>query len=124
DRFSVGQVNIVDIADAALHFGTSDPYWGNPLYTCTGGTSVDICAVGTAAADFGHGLTTPFPETGAGSLSLIDSSGLAYSINPADALGESACSNVCIFVQQLIVEGGTVHIRGAYVGSTTAASLV
>jgi len=115
DKFNVGQVNIVDIADAALHFGTVDSYWGNTAYTCTGGTTVDICAVGTAAADFGHGLTSPFPESGAGSLSLIDMSSLAFSIGGNDATamqtGENTCGTICISAQRLYKNAdGNLHI--------------
>jgi ABC-type transport system substrate-binding protein len=73
DKNGYGVVNILDIASTALHFcvsapcapGTAgaDPYWANPLYTCPGDTWVDICAIGTAAGYFGHGLTNPFPPS-------------------------------------------------------------
>jgi len=70
DKNDAGVVNILDIADASGHFCVSqpcspgstgaDPYWANPLYTCSGSTYVDICVIGTAASYFGHGTTSPF----------------------------------------------------------------
>jgi len=137
DRKNVGHVDILDIADASGHFcviapcaaGTpgADPYWSNPAYTCGGEAFVDICAVGTAAGYFGHAMTGNTPETGAGSMTNLDMSSLAFSIGGVNAAGvqsgEQTCSVICISAQQIVNEAGTVHLKVAYVGSTLAASL-
>ncbi len=121
DKFSVGQVNILDIADAALHFGGSDPYWANPLYTCGGGSTVDICAVGTAAGLFGEStLLAGFSPSAS---PQIDMSGLAFSIGGSNDAAVQSGSNtcaayVCISAQQ-IPTGSTVQLRVAYTGSST-----
>ncbi len=59
DKNDDGVVNILDIGDAALHFGSYDPYWDNPLFGTTPGV-VDIGELSTIAFYFDHGTTTPF----------------------------------------------------------------
>ncbi len=59
DKNKDGVVNIFDIADAALHFGSDDPYWDHPLFGTTDG-KVDIGEIATIAFYFEHGTTKPF----------------------------------------------------------------
>ena len=62
DKNNDGVVNILDLADAAVHFGAADPYWVNPNIA-PGGT-VNIQDLATIAFYFGHGITSPFaPST-------------------------------------------------------------
>jgi hypothetical protein len=75
DKFNQGSVNILDIADAALHFCVTAPcapgstgadaYWAHPQYVCPGDTWVDICAIATAAGFFQHGTTSPLTAANA-----------------------------------------------------------
>src|SRR4029077_15015790 len=58
DKTDDGVVNILDLADAASHFGAFDPYWVNP--TISSGSTVNVQDLATVAFYFGHGLTTPF----------------------------------------------------------------
>jgi hypothetical protein len=62
DKNNDGVVNILDLADAAVHFGASDPYWVNA--NIAPGTTVNIQNLATVAFYFGHGVTSPFtPST-------------------------------------------------------------
>jgi hypothetical protein len=58
DKNNDGVVNILDLADAAVHFGAADPYWVNP--NIAPGTTVNIQDLATVAFYFGHGITSPF----------------------------------------------------------------
>ena len=58
DKNNDGVVNILDLADAAVRFGTPDPYWVNP--NIAPGTYVNIQVLATVAFYFGHGTTSPF----------------------------------------------------------------
>jgi hypothetical protein len=58
DKNNDGVVNILDLADAAVHFGTADPYWVNS--NIAQGTTVNIQDLATVAFYFGHGTTYPF----------------------------------------------------------------
>jgi hypothetical protein len=58
DKNNDGVVNILDLADVAVHFGTSDPYWVNS--NIAAGTTVNIQDLATVAFYFGHGTTYPF----------------------------------------------------------------
>jgi len=58
DKNNDGQVNILDLADAAVHFGTADPYWANA--NIAPGSTVNIQDLATVAFYFGHGTTGPF----------------------------------------------------------------
>ena len=58
DKNNDGVVNILDLADAAVHFGTPDPYWLNS--NIAQGTYVNIQDLATVAFYFGHGTTFPF----------------------------------------------------------------
>ncbi len=66
DKNNDGKVDIVDIADVALHFGGPDQYWNtgqNPAAPQTIGTDasrVDIGEVANVAFYFEHGLVKPF----------------------------------------------------------------
>jgi hypothetical protein len=61
DKNNDGQVNILDIADAALHFGQADSYWAHPIYSANPATgTVDIGDIAFIAAYFDHGVTKPF----------------------------------------------------------------
>ena len=56
-------VNILDLADVASNYGTSNAYWCNANIACTGGL-VGAVNLATVAIYFGHGITTPFtPST-------------------------------------------------------------
>ncbi|TMI30667.1 hypothetical protein E6H29_07960 [Candidatus Bathyarchaeota archaeon] len=59
DKNGDGTINILDIADAALHFGSHDWYWDNRLFGTTDGT-VDIGEIATIASLFDSGITKPF----------------------------------------------------------------
>ena len=62
DHNNDGVVNILDLADVASHYGTTDPYWVNS--NIAGGTTVGAVDLATVAIYFGHGITTPFsPST-------------------------------------------------------------
>ncbi len=67
DRNNDGRVDIVDIADIALHFGMTHVYWNtgqNPAAPQSIGvdpTKVDISEIATVAIYFDHGVTSPFP---------------------------------------------------------------
>jgi hypothetical protein len=58
DKNNDGVVNILDLADVAVHFGTADPYWVNS--NIAQGTTVNIQDLATVAFYFGHGTTYPF----------------------------------------------------------------
>jgi len=58
DKNNDGVVNILDLADAAVHFGQPDPYWVNS--NIAPGTTVNIQDLATVAFYFGHGITSPF----------------------------------------------------------------
>ncbi len=65
DKDNDGVVNILDVADAALHFGQPDPYWNtgqNPQAPNVGTDPnvVDIGEIATVAFYFDHGTTAPF----------------------------------------------------------------
>ncbi len=65
DRNNDGVVNILDVADAALHFGQPDSYWNtgqNPQAPSVGTDPnvVDIGEIATVAFYFDHGTTAPF----------------------------------------------------------------
>ncbi len=60
DKNDDGFVNLLDIADAALHFGKPDPYWDHPLFGTANGV-VDIGEIATIAFYFDHGITKPYP---------------------------------------------------------------
>ncbi len=67
DHNNDGVVNILDLADVASKFGTTDPYWVNP--NIASGTTVNVQDLATVAIYFGHGITTPYtPQT----LALVD----------------------------------------------------
>ncbi|OLD05207.1 MAG: hypothetical protein AUJ07_01950 [Crenarchaeota archaeon 13_1_40CM_3_53_5] len=59
DRNNDGVVNILDIADAARHFGRPDWYWDSRLFGTTKGV-VDIGEIATIASLLGSGVTGPF----------------------------------------------------------------
>ena len=62
DHNNDGVVNILDLADVASHYGTTDSYWVNPNIAT--GSTVGAVDLATVAIYFGHGTTTPFaPET-------------------------------------------------------------
>ena len=79
-----GKVTIVDIATAATHFGSYDPYFASPLYGAkafnatkpNGGLTVDIGDIATIAIYLDHGLTSPFLGTPNGYLSAAPPAGL------------------------------------------------
>ncbi len=62
-----GKITILDIAAAAIKFGTYDPYFASPMYGTTvfdptkpnGGLVVDIGDIATMAFFLDHGLTAP-----------------------------------------------------------------
>jgi hypothetical protein len=58
DKNNDGVVNILDLADAAVHFGTADPYWVNS--NIAQGTFVNIQHLAVIAFYYGHGTTYPF----------------------------------------------------------------
>ncbi len=58
DKNNDGVVNILDVADAALHFGQPDPYWVNS--NIAPGSTVNIQDLAVVAFYFGHGTTFPF----------------------------------------------------------------
>jgi hypothetical protein len=58
DKNNDGIVNILDLADAAVHFGAADPYWVNS--NIAPGSTVNIQDLATVAFYFGHGITSPF----------------------------------------------------------------
>ena len=63
DHNNDGVVNILDLADVASNFGTSNAYWCNPNIACTNGV-VGAVNLATVAIYFGHGITTPYtPQT-------------------------------------------------------------
>ncbi|TMI28381.1 hypothetical protein E6H36_00925 [Candidatus Bathyarchaeota archaeon] len=59
DKNDDGVINLLDIADAALHFGRTDPYWDHPLFGTSPGI-VDIGEIATIAMYFDHGITKPY----------------------------------------------------------------
>jgi len=68
DHNNDGVVNILDLADVASNYGTSNSYWCNPNIACTDGL-VGAVNLATVAIYFGHGITTPYtPQT----LVLVD----------------------------------------------------
>jgi hypothetical protein len=90
-----GKVTIVDIATAATHFGSFDPYFASPLYGANafnatkpnGGLTVDIGDIATIAIYLDHGLTSPFLGTSNGYLSAAPPPGLTQvdpQIDPYD----------------------------------------
>ncbi len=65
DKNNDGVVNILDVADAALHFGQPDPYWNsgqNPMAPSVGTdpSVVDIGELATVVFYFDQRLTAPF----------------------------------------------------------------
>ncbi|HEY4822208.1 MAG TPA: ABC transporter substrate-binding protein [Candidatus Bathyarchaeia archaeon] len=65
DRNNDAKVDILDIADAAIHFGSPDAYWntGQNILAPAVGTDnsrVDIGELATVASYFEHGLMKPF----------------------------------------------------------------
>src|SRR5436309_467437 len=55
DHNNDGVVNILDLADVASNFGTSNAYWCNPNIACTNGV-VGAVNLATVAIYFGHGI--------------------------------------------------------------------
>ncbi len=60
-----GVVNILDLANIASHYGTTNAYWCNPNIACTGSPGVvGAVDLATVAIYYGHGITTPYtPQT-------------------------------------------------------------
>jgi hypothetical protein len=67
DKNNNGVVDILDLADVAVHFGTPDRYWSClglvdicPICPTCPGPGVTIRDLATVAFYFGHGTTYPF----------------------------------------------------------------
>jgi hypothetical protein len=124
DRTDDGVVNILDLADAAAHFGTTDPYWTNP--TISTGLTVNIQDLATVAFYFGHGVTTPFspsqlmgldPQVDPYRVDLTSVAGpvMYYEGGPvtggqltAKLLALSGTPNAASFTAMLLTQSGTV----------------
>ena len=58
DGDNSGKVDILDVASAALFFGSNNVYWDHELFGVTA-DSVDIGEIATIAFYFDHGITSP-----------------------------------------------------------------
>jgi hypothetical protein len=106
-----GKVNILDIASAAAAFGTTDPYFANPIYAATTSGTVDIGDIATIASYFDDGLTAPFLGTPTTAHTATPPAGLTQ-VNPqTDPYRIDLGSGNFLYYQGVTVSGSSVTLR-------------
>lgn len=110
-----GKVTIIDVAIAASKFGTSDPYFANPLYSANPSTAkVDIGDIATIAFEFENGLTTPFLGTPTGPFTATPPAGLTQ-LDPRTDPYEFSVGTSTVYFQGVTLSGTSLTANVAYI---------